>query len=42
MCAMGIDFAYFYHFSIGLWNCSDSVVFFGCFYRMIYYENEYM
>jgi hypothetical protein len=25
---VGIDFASFYDFSIGFWNCSDSVVFF--------------
>jgi len=28
LCVRGIDFASFYDFSIGFWNCSDSVVFF--------------
>jgi hypothetical protein len=28
MYVSGIDFAFFYDFPIGLWNCSDSVVFF--------------
>jgi len=27
LCVRGIDFASFYDFAIGLWNCSDSVVF---------------
>ena len=27
MCVMGINFVSFYDFSIGCWNCSDSVVF---------------
>ena len=26
-CVKGIDFVPFYDFSIGFWNCSDSVVF---------------
>jgi hypothetical protein len=29
VCVMGIDFAFFYHFSVGFWSCSDNVVFFG-------------
>jgi hypothetical protein len=28
MCVRGIDFACFYDILIGLWNCSNSVVFF--------------
>ena len=28
MCTKGIDFASFYDFSTGLWNCSDSVALF--------------
>jgi hypothetical protein len=28
LCAMGIDFVSSYDFSIGFWNCSDSVAFF--------------
>jgi len=32
-CAKGIDFASFYDFSIGFWNCSDSVVFCACHFR---------
>ena len=28
MCARGMDFACFYEFSIGFWNCSNSEVFF--------------
>ena len=27
MCVMDIDFASFYDFFIGFWNCSDSMVF---------------
>jgi len=27
MCVKGLDFASFCEFSIGLWNCSDSVAF---------------
>ena len=27
ICVKGIDFASFYDFCIGFWNCSDSVVF---------------
>ena len=29
LCVRGIDFAPFYAISIGFWNCSDSVVFWG-------------
>jgi len=28
LCVGGIDFASFYDFCIGIWNCSDNVVFF--------------
>jgi hypothetical protein len=31
LCAKAIDFASFYDFSIGFWNCFDSVVFCGHF-----------
>jgi hypothetical protein len=27
MCVRGIDFVFFYNFSIDVWYCSDSVVF---------------
>jgi hypothetical protein len=28
LCVRGINCAFYYNFSIGSWNCSDSVVFF--------------
>ena len=28
VCVKGIDFVYFYDYSIRFWKCSDSVVFF--------------
>jgi hypothetical protein len=28
LCVRGIDFVSYYDFSIGVWNCSDSIVFF--------------
>ena len=37
LCGRGIIFAYFYCFSIGFWNCFDSVVFllfFPSFYSL--------
>jgi len=27
MCVKGVDFAFFYDFSIWVWNCSDNLVF---------------
>ena len=33
MCVSGTDFATFYYFSNGFWNCSDSVVFFVFLYN---------
>jgi hypothetical protein len=33
LCAKGIEFDSFYDFAIGVWNCSDSVVF--CVFHII-------
>ena len=35
MCAMGINLASFYDFSIGVWNCYDSMVFFLFFISLL-------
>jgi hypothetical protein len=31
ICVRGIEFATFYDFSVGIWKCSDNVVFCFCF-----------
>ena len=37
---MGIYFAAYYDFSIGFWNCTDSVKFFGFFYFITSVDTE--
>jgi hypothetical protein len=36
----GMDFASFYDFSIGFWNCGD-IVCFSFYYNGRYYKNRY-
>ena len=38
LCGGGIDFVSFYNFSIGCWNCSDSVVF--LFYKLLFFKSR--
>ena len=43
--AMGIDFSYVYDFSIGFWNCTDSVVFWNCSDSVVFfsfYDNHFI
>jgi hypothetical protein len=35
LCVMGIDFASFYHFSIGIWSCYDNVLFIIGFFILL-------
>jgi hypothetical protein len=41
-CARSIDLASFYEISIGFWNCSDTVVFFVCFFIILFFPTSVM
>jgi len=36
LCVKGIDFASVYNFSVGFWNCFNSVVFFFSLYKFYF------
>jgi hypothetical protein len=39
LCVKGIDFAFFYDFSVGFWNCSHNMFFLSLIYVFLYLLN---
>jgi hypothetical protein len=42
LCVRCIHFASFYYFTIGLWNCSDSIIFFFSFYLVTIFISNHI